>query len=599
MYHRLRILCAPFLIAALSTAAAAQSALPEGTRIQKDLTYATQNGKPLKLDIYLPPNADAAPIILRFSPQREAPSGAAADLLNAHVALAYAGYLPQDDALTTTRAFSQFPNDLFAAKAAVRYLRGNANSLHLDKNRIAAWGADHGASIAALLAMTPNQKDLAGTLGDFPSESSAVSALCLFEGITDWRNAELYGDETVNTPGSPAYQLFGGNPKEHLDDARAASAVNYITPQSPATLMVTLAGDQQRAMHRIFAQTLKSAGVRSALYEQSTSAGLAAHSVDEAAINKTVLGFFSDVLSPDHAQIPAPPADSAALTTEIDQLASAGLYAQARRLINEQIGAISGASTEISQRTPWLKKLRALSDQQELPALKELQAARKKSRSALQAPAGWTLREVLTDPERIGQYIVEPTIPQHAYEARATTMRLIQMLNEFVDKNDPAAADREANMLRRLLQRPDVDAPDLQSALTTYDRIKGHTAHVWPPGLHGEAFAKDFGQDLYGFWMDIQAGGVIQRMRYIPTGSFAMGSGLDEWGRLPDEPLLEPTPPSPAASGSPIPPSPRASTKPSWAPSPTTPPSTPPPPTPMSAATFPWKISATPTPSTS
>src|SRR6185437_40207 len=110
-----------------------------------------------------------------------------------------------------------------------------------------------------------------------------------------------------------------------------------------------LAGDQQRAMHRIFAQTLKSAGVRSALYEQASAAGLAAHAVDEPATNKIVLEFFSDVLS-QNAPPPAPPPNADTLNRDIDQLASAGLYAQARRLINEQIENIT-ATSQISQRT--------------------------------------------------------------------------------------------------------------------------------------------------------------------------------------------------------------------------------------------------------
>ncbi len=41
--------------------------------------------------------------------------------------------------------------------------------------------------------------------------------------------------------------------------------------------------------------------------------------------------------------------------------------------------------------------------------------------------------------------------------------------------------------------------------------------------------------------MDIKSGGVTQRMRYVPAGKFTMGSGLDEWGRLPDEAILAPT----------------------------------------------------------
>ena len=192
---------APAQIPATSPAAT----LPAGVRLHRGLVYAhTPDAKPLKIDLYLPaeppgPAPQNLPTILRLSTRRETPSAAALNLLADGYALAYAGYLPDD--APDAQAFSPFPNDVFAAKAAIRFLRGTASQYHLDSDRIGLWGDGHGATIAALVAMTPDQKSLAGTLGDYPNESTAVRALCLLGGTTDWRNAELYGDETVNFPG--------------------------------------------------------------------------------------------------------------------------------------------------------------------------------------------------------------------------------------------------------------------------------------------------------------------------------------------------------------------------------------------------------------
>ena len=531
---------AALLLALLPLAARAQSAaLPEGVRVQKNLTFASVDNTDLKLDLYLPPASNTpVAVILRLAPAREAPSGVTADLLKSNFAIAYAGYLPGEP---SNRAFSQFPADLQAAKAAVRYLRGNAEKFGLDKDRIAVWGAGHGASIAALLAVTADQSALSGTLGEFPSESSAVRALCLFEGITDWRNAELYGDESVNIPGSPAYQLFGGNPKEHSDEARQASAVNYITPASPPTLMVTLASDEQRAMHLIFAETLKKAGVRSALYEEPP--GSSSRGIDEARLNRTVVEFFNDTLSANSSANPPQLPDA-----QIDQLASAGLYKQARRIIDEQMAAITGPVTgTLPQRAPWLKKIRQINDQQQEPALKQLLAAKKAGLGALAdgtsrtaARTIWTIREILTDPERIGQYTVEATVPQQVFDSRANALRFVELLNSFILKGDFTSADRQATLLRDIARKGDADPAILTEFLSRYDEIRGRTSRVWPPNVHGAAYASDFGQDLYGYWMDIKSGGVTQRFRYIPPGHFTMGSGKDEWGRLPGEPLLEP-----------------------------------------------------------
>lgn len=49
------------------------------------------------------------------------------------------------------------------------------------------------------------------------------------------------------------------------------------------------------------------------------------------------------------------------------------------------------------------------------------------------------------------------------------------------------------------------------------------------------AWAKEWGEDRYGVFADIEISGVTQRMRWIPPGRFLMGSPLDEPGRFDDE----------------------------------------------------------------
>ncbi len=156
--------------------------------------------------------------------------------------------------------------------------------------------------------------------------------------------------------------------------------------------------------------------------------------------------------APPHKRFPIPPA----ITRDVDQLSSAGLYRQARRLIDQELAGPADAvsASALSVRSPWLKKLRDLSDRQQAPALKELLAAKK---SGAGASAGthvlWTIREILTDPERIGQYIVEPSVPQREFDARATSMRLVELLDDLIVRQDFSGADRQAAMFRRLLGR--------------------------------------------------------------------------------------------------------------------------------------------------
>jgi formylglycine-generating enzyme required for sulfatase activity len=525
---------APLALFALATVASAQTTLPAS---EKDITYATSNDKPFKLDLYLPPKearkADQKmPILLRFAPQRETPARPANELLAKGYALAYVSFLPEETPLAVT--FNPFPTDLYAAKAAVRWARGNAARYDFDPDRIGVWGSGPGASLAALLAMSADQKDLAGDLGGFRNESAAVRAVCLFGGTTDWRNAELYGDENVNLPGSLAYQLFTGNPKDFPEATRRASAVTYIRPNSPAVLMVTLSSDSNRAMHLIFAETLHRAGVPSALYEEppGSGAGLGGRAVDEAKLDRTILEFFADTLSGKTA--PA----TLSVDEEITKLVDAGLYKQARRIIEEEVAlAPKGA------REPWLKRIREVSRKQNEKFAEAIMVYKKSHPGEPMPKLG---REVLTDPEHIGEYNMVALPSQLEFDARANTLRHVESLNNFILEKDFAAADRQAAVMHNLAANRGsvggvkVDPTLMNGFLARYNDVRAKQDQTWPSGVRPIPYALASGQDLYGFWFTMRAGGAIQRFRYIPAGKFTMGSARDEWARLPDEPILEP-----------------------------------------------------------
>lgn len=510
-----------------------EGGLPAGVQVKRGVVYAKRgDGSQLKLDSYVPTAGDgrALPVLLRIGTKREAPTGVALQLLGKGYGLVYAGYLP--DEAPNVQAFSRFPGDLQAAKAAVRWVRGTAVANGFDPERIGVWAAGNGASIAALLAMTADQGALNGALGDYPKESAAIRSLCLFGGTTDWRNAELYGDESVNVPGSPAYQLFGDNPKAAADAARRASAVNYVRPTSPAVLMVTLASDQNRAMHLIFAETLRRAGVASALYEETSGAGLGGRAVDEAKLNQTVAAFFDDTLAGGGA--PA----KMEVREEIAKLSAAGLFKQANRLIEEQM-AVGGVDRE-----PWLKLARELAAKQREPAIARLKEAMKGRGAGTTAGMVWTIREVLTDPERIGGYQVEVTPSNKEYDARERALEAVEVLNAAVLRRDWNAADKQAGLMRTLAGAGAnavgaLDQAVVREYLAKYGELRSRP-QAWPAGVKPVGFATDFGQDLYGNWFDLKAGGVVQRFRWAAPGQFAMGSSKEEWGRLPGEPILQP-----------------------------------------------------------
>lgn len=493
---------------------------------QTDVVYARVDGQPLVLDVYRAEGDTLRPAIVRISPRREKPAGPALALQKQYT-LVYASYLTAD-AQKTGKVFNQFPQDVHVAKAALRHVHANATAWNVDGDRIALWGAGHGATVAAIAAMTNDMATFDGNLGDYVGKaSSRAVAVCLVGGTTDFRNAELYGDETVNVPGSPGYQLFGANIKDASDAARRASALQYVRPTSMPVLMITLSNDPNRAMHLIFAETLKRAGVASALYEQPPAE--IGKPIDETKMEQTIVAFFGDVLSQVRKT------EQISVEQEIERLANAGLYKQARRLVEEQLAGTS-------EKDMWRRQLIALANRQQEPAIARLLDVQK-DKSLIAGFGGarvfWTIREVLTDPERIGQYEVEPSLTNAEFAARAEALGRVQRMNQLLResgvKNAGAAESFGASLGHTTpgLVKPFMDRWKLLAAESTRLTTLAGRRYAW---------AQAVGEDLYGPWLQIRIGGQMVQFRYIapPTdGKTRIGSQKNEWGRLPNEPLRD------------------------------------------------------------
>jgi len=498
---------------------------PAGERAgRQNLVYGRVGEKNLKLDIYLPTEAARVPwpVVVRIGAKREGLTGVAEALLKNGYGVVNVGYLP-DDAEKGVR-FGAFPRDVESVKAALRFVRQNAGKYEIDAARMGIIGSGDGATLAAITALSAEGAE-------------RVRSVCLLGGTTDFRNAELYGDESVNFPGGAGYQMFGENLKLKPELARAASAINFVRPKSPPVLMVTLHSDGNRAMHLIFAETLKRAGVASALYEQDKGAGLGERNVDEAKLAATIMQFFIETLKV------AESVPTVSVEEEIELLANAGLYKQARRLLEEELKGATG-----ERREAVMKQLRAVAVKQQEPAIARLVEVRKNKPLAGNgtgdARVMWTLREVLTDPERIGEYDVEAAIGEAGFDARAAALQMMETLNGLVVQGDWPAADRQVAEMKRRAEATTsdgrgVDRDIVAANLKRYGEIKATAERTWPTELKPLAFVTAHGQDLYGYWFSLRAGGTTQRFRYVAPGKFVMGSGKEEWGRLPGEPMLD------------------------------------------------------------
>ena len=161
---------------------------------------------------------------------------------------------------------SRFPAQLQDCRAAVRWLRSNAETYNLNPRRIGAWGASAGGHLAALLGTADGRL----RQGDYSANGPAASvqAVCDWFGPTDFlRMNDEPSAIDHDAPDSPESRLVGGPIREHPDRVAAANPATYVTADCPPFLIMHGAQDDLvlPSQSRILHDALTAAGVESQL----------------------------------------------------------------------------------------------------------------------------------------------------------------------------------------------------------------------------------------------------------------------------------------------------------------------------------------------
>lgn len=158
-----------------------------------------------------------------------------------------------------------FPACLEDAKAAVRWMRAHAQELHVDPDRIVAFGASAGGHLAGMLAATRPEDGFEGSENAGPS--SAVQAAVILYGAVD---LSTYSDSA----GAKFISSFAGrNYPAQADVSRFAtphewaSPIAYVYPGMPPVHLTHGTRDSlvPHVQSQRFYEALQAAGVPSAL----------------------------------------------------------------------------------------------------------------------------------------------------------------------------------------------------------------------------------------------------------------------------------------------------------------------------------------------
>lgn len=230
---RFRFSSLPFLIIALSLAIGPRIADADAPT-HADLVFATVEGKDLKLNLFLPENVEAPPLVIyihgggwRSGSYEKCP----VTWLRDHgFAVASVGYRLVDVAT--------FPAQIHDVKAAVRWLRAHAEDYGYDGNRIGVSGSSAGGHLSMLLGVSSGVEALEGTVGDHLDQDSHVDAIVDYYGASDFVLRSRTQPSKTEEPGGSAYGLLAGSTKKQPEKATLASPAFHVTEDDPPMLVI-------------------------------------------------------------------------------------------------------------------------------------------------------------------------------------------------------------------------------------------------------------------------------------------------------------------------------------------------------------------------
>ncbi len=253
----------------------------------KDLEYHRVDARSLLLDLYRPRTASSCvPVVVwvhgggwKGGSKERCP---AAWLAERGYAVASINYRLSQEA--------QWPAQIDDCRAAIRWLRANAEAYGLDDRNIAAWGGSAGGHLVALL----------GTQ-DVPAEesiSSRVRAVCDWYGPTDLltmpANVLGPGKTLADLAESNGAKLLGGTVRDRPELARNASALHHISPGDAPFLIMHGSNDAVVPLEQSqrFHEQLTKSGVAST-FHIIEGAGHGGKEFQSADVRERVLDFFN------------------------------------------------------------------------------------------------------------------------------------------------------------------------------------------------------------------------------------------------------------------------------------------------------------------
>ncbi len=212
--------------------------LPENVQKHEDVTYLTLENTPygkraLHLDVFQPSQKGKSPLLILVH-------GGGWRAGNKSLQVSLAMQIATKGYVTAAVEYqlsleAGFPAAVHNIKAAIRWLKLNADKYNIDTNRIAISGCSAGGHLAALVGLTNNIEYFEGTMG-VSETSSTVHAIIDIDGVINFLSPNSLN--LNRNSNSPDIEWLGGSYLEKPEVWKKASPIYWASPDSPPILFI-------------------------------------------------------------------------------------------------------------------------------------------------------------------------------------------------------------------------------------------------------------------------------------------------------------------------------------------------------------------------
>ena len=163
---------------------------------------------------------------------------------------------------------AKWPAQIHDCKAAIRWIKANAEKHGLDGGKIAVHGTSAGGHLVAMLGTSAGVKAMDGSIGPHAARGTKVACVVDYFGPTNFlRMNDFKGRIDHDAAGSPESQLIGGPIQDNKRKTLTADPISYVSKEDSPFLIMHGTEDMAVAYNQsvILHSALKRADVPSAL----------------------------------------------------------------------------------------------------------------------------------------------------------------------------------------------------------------------------------------------------------------------------------------------------------------------------------------------